>query len=201
MARTGVALLRASDRVDLPWRNGGGTTTVVASSGAGAGSDLEPDWRVSIATISEAGSFSVFPGVDRVLMPLSPMGLTLVVDGRVRLVARHETISFAGEATVGAVDVTSEGDDLNLMTRRGACDGSIELRRIEGAQSFAASVDGTVLLVVLDGDLSWTNRPLLERDTVLLPSGVTTELKGHGSVAVVTVSVPEHFYAVRSDAV
>jgi environmental stress-induced protein Ves len=187
-AGAGPHLLRASDRVDVPWRNGGGTTRVVASANGGTG--IEPAWRVSIATITEAGSFSVFPGVDRVLMPLSPSGLTLVVGGRIRHVARHEAVSFPGEEMVSAVDVTSEGDDLNLMTMRDASGGSIELHRIEGVRSFAASVSVTVLLVVLEGDLAWVDEPLLTRDAILLQSEVTAQVTGHGDVAVVSVNVP-----------
>jgi hypothetical protein len=135
----GASVSRASDRVGVPWRNGGGTTTVVAA---------EPDWRVSIATIAEAGDFSVFPGVDRVLMPLSPAGLTLAIAGRIRPLAQYEAASFS------------------------AADGE------------------TVLVIVLEGDVSGADGPLLNRDAVLLPSGAAVELIGHGALAVVRVWRP-----------
>lgn len=176
-----ASVLRAGDRVGVPWRNGGGTTTVVAA---------EPDWRVSIATISEAGDFSAFPGVDRVLMPLSPAGLTLAIAGRIRPLVQYETVSFAGEEEVASVDVSSTGLDLNLMTRRGECDGSLELSRLDGTQSFSAVDGGTTLVIVLDGDVSGAGGPLLNHDAVLLPSGAAVELTGHGALAVVGVSRP-----------
>lgn len=194
-------LLRASDRVDVAWRNGGGTTTVVATSDSGRDADaaadgdphIDPDWRVSIATIAEAGAFSTFPGVDRVLMPLSPAGLTLEIGGRIRPLSQYETVSFTGEDAVAAVEVASIGDDLNLMTRRGACGGSIEVRSLDGAERLAAAAGETVLVIVLEGDVSardvlWGDGPLLTRDAVKLPSGAVAELTGHGTLAVVRVS-------------
>lgn len=180
-------LLRASDRVDVAWRNGGGTTTVVATSDFGRDADADPDWRVSIATIAEAGGFSTFPGVDRVLMPLSPAGLTLEIGGRIRPLAQYETVSFTGEEEVASVEVASIGDDLNLMTRRGACGGSIEVRRIDGADRLGAAAGETVLVIVLEGDVLWRDGPLQTRDAVQLPSGAVAELTGHGALAVVTV--------------
>src|SRR4029453_18819910 len=68
-----LRLLRAADRVAIPWKNGGGITHDVALSGAG------PDdfaWRVSIADIERPGPFSSYPGIDRSFVP---------VHGKVRL--------------------------------------------------------------------------------------------------------------------
>ena len=50
-----------------PWKNGGGSTTEIAIAPPGAGLD-DFDWRISLATISEDGPFSVFPGIDRTLI-------------------------------------------------------------------------------------------------------------------------------------
>jgi environmental stress-induced protein Ves len=185
-----ASVLRASDRVSVPWRNGSGTTTVVAASSdpVDRGAAAEPRWRVSIATISEAADFSLFPGVDRVLMPLSPGGLTLAIAGGIRRLAQYEAVSFAGEEEVASVDVESTGLDLNLMTRRGKGDGSLGLTRLAGAQSFSAADGETTVVIVLDGDVSGAGGPLLNHDALLLPSGAAVELIGHGALAVVRVS-------------
>jgi environmental stress-induced protein Ves len=185
-----ASVLRASDRVGVPWRNGSGMTTVVAASSDpdDRGAAAEPHWRVSIATISEAADFSVFPGVDRVLMPLSPAGLALAIAGRIRPLAQYETVSFAGEEEVASVDVSSTGLDLNLMTRRGEGDGSLGLSHLDGAQSFSAADGETTLVIVLEGEVSGAGGPLLNHDAVLLPSGAAVELIGHGALAVVRVS-------------
>nr|MBP1190485.1 environmental stress-induced protein Ves [Frigoribacterium sp. PvP032] len=83
-------VLRAASRPVVPWRNGAGTTTVVAEGSASC------SWRVSVATISRSAPFSDFAGVDRLLMPLSEQGLDLVVDGRPVRREAFEVLAFAG---------------------------------------------------------------------------------------------------------
>src|SRR5665213_2649618 len=113
-----MILLPRNERTPLPWKNGGGTTTDVAVyPPASAGGDF--DWRVSVATIESDSVFSSFPGVDRVLMPLSPGGLALQDAGRRHPIARFEAFGFVGETPIEAVDVAQRSLDLNLMTRRG----------------------------------------------------------------------------------
>lgn len=190
------AVLRAHDRVGVPWRNGGGTTTIVASSGGRQGDDanaaggvggVETDWRVSIATISESGPFSLFPGVDRVLVPLSPAGLTLDVGGSIRHLAQHEAVEFAGEETVAAVDVSAPGDDLNLMTRRGVVQGSLAMRPVAETAEFSTGVGETRLLVVLSGEIAWGDSQLGPRDALQLPPSMRLTLKGAAELAVISV--------------
>jgi len=148
-AESGV--LPASARRVVPWRNGAGTTTVVAEgsfggasgSGAASGGDgaggaddagrpTEQAWRISIATIDRSAPFSEFAGVDRLLMPLSPAGLDLVIDGRRVRGEAFDVLPFAGESAVEAVDVTTRGLDLNLMTVRGAAVGTLAAHRLDG---------------------------------------------------------------------
>jgi environmental stress-induced protein Ves len=188
MSATVPVVLLARDRLDVPWRNGGGTTTIVASSvSPETVGDVEPDWRVSIATISEAGSFSVFPGVDRVLVPLSPAGLTLDVGGSIRHLAQYEAIEFAGEETVAAVDVDAPGDDLNLMTRRGVVMGSLTMHSVTEAAQFSTGVGETRLLVVLSGEIAWGESRLGPRDALQLPPSMRVAIEGAAELAVISL--------------
>src|SRR5882757_7248707 len=63
---TEIVLLHAADRALQPWKNGGGTTQEVAAFPPGSAMD-NFDWRVSIAEVRQAGPFSCFEWVDRVL--------------------------------------------------------------------------------------------------------------------------------------
>ena len=63
----------------MPWANGGGRTLEVARCWAGSGPF---DWRVSIAKVSTSGAFTVLPGIDRVLVLLDVLVMTLTVAGR-----------------------------------------------------------------------------------------------------------------------
>jgi len=57
-------ILRAADRVAVPWKNGGGFTREVAAYPPQ--SDLGNfDWRVSLAEVRRGGPFSSFAGIDR----------------------------------------------------------------------------------------------------------------------------------------
>ncbi|GAB3451244.1 HutD family protein [Kineococcus endophyticus] len=92
---------------DVPWRNGLGTTREV---------HRDERWRLSIATITAPGPFSVFPGVDRTVV-VARGQLVLTVEGRVHRLGPGDLLRFAGEAAVTAEpdgDVTA----VNVMTTR-----------------------------------------------------------------------------------
>ena len=61
-----------------PWKNGGGSTREIACWPQGADMDSF-GWRVSIATIAQAGPFSAFPGINRQIMLLAGDGVQLLV--------------------------------------------------------------------------------------------------------------------------
>lgn len=58
---------------EQPWRNGGGLTRPLAA----AGPDHAPRWRLSVATITGDGPFSLFPGLQRHAALLDGPGLRL----------------------------------------------------------------------------------------------------------------------------
>jgi uncharacterized protein len=112
-------LLRASDRVAKTWKNGGGLTWDLAVWPPGAGLD-DFEWRVSMATVSEAGPFSIFPDVDRILAVLEGR-VRLTVDDRPSVTLNEETAPYAfpGDAPSHAAPMQGPAVDLNVMTRRG----------------------------------------------------------------------------------
>jgi len=70
----GARLIRRSDYVEMPWRNGGGVTLEIARDPA-AGPKF--DWRLSLATIERSGPFSNFAGYLRALAFVSGAGCIL----------------------------------------------------------------------------------------------------------------------------
>lgn len=100
-----------ADRPRTPWANGRGTTRLLGTA---------PDdaWRLSVADIVEDAEFSLFAGLDRVLVVVSG-DVRLTIDGRTRALHSGDAASFAGESAVSA---SVEGPALvaNLMVRRGA---------------------------------------------------------------------------------
>jgi environmental stress-induced protein Ves len=113
-----MRLLRAADRIAVPWKNGGGVTRDVIVSPAGA--DMKDfDWRISIAEIAASGPFSRFPGIDRKLAVLQgKVALTVEGSAPVALDSHTAPLDFHGESAVQADLVDGPSMDLNVMTRR-----------------------------------------------------------------------------------
>jgi environmental stress-induced protein Ves len=130
-----MRIVRAAEQRVVPWKNGGGLTREVL---------VEPDpddpaqflWRISIATVAQAGPFSRFPGIDRSIAVLDGEGMRLDVDGElVTLLPGDEPFRFSGDADVQSDLIGGATTDLNVMSRRGMfahrmtrvrCDGLVE---------------------------------------------------------------------------
>ncbi|WP_373989058.1 HutD family protein [Duganella sp. BuS-21] len=144
-------LIQYANLRSAPWKNGGGSTTEIAVSPAGAGFD-DFDWRVSLATIAQDGPFSVFPGIDRSLALVDGDGVLLDFgDERFVLSPSEPVIEFAGEDAVHATVTGRNTTDFNVMTRRGQCRHRLELRAVRGTEALKRRA-GTTLLFLADGE-------------------------------------------------
>jgi environmental stress-induced protein Ves len=134
-----------------PWKNGGGSTTEIAISPAGA--SLEDfDWRVSLATIAQDGPFSSFPGIDRSLALVDGDGVLLDFgDERFVLSPSEPLIEFDGADAVHATVTGQHTTDFNVMTRRGQCRHRLEMLVVQGTQALRRR-SATTLLFVAEGE-------------------------------------------------
>ncbi len=132
----------------MPWKNGKGETVEIAISPEGAALS-EFDWRLSMASVTEPGPFSPFPGIARVLAIVSGGGLQLTLSGRDVRVERHgQAIAFSGTETVTSVPFDGPVRDLNLMVREGRYLAGIERLPGEGSQTLAVA-EGVTFIVAL----------------------------------------------------
>ncbi len=141
--------LTAEDYVVMPWKNGGGTTTQLAISPAGA--NLENfDWRISTAQVASDGPFSAFPGVDRSLAVLRGHGLILAEgDGeRCRLGEGADPFVFRGEQRITASLKGGPVVDFNVMTRSSVCAHTLEVLEIRGTHRYTSRSDLMLVHVV-----------------------------------------------------
>ena len=115
-----MQILRAADHRTTPWKNGGGVTSEICASPAGAGLE-DFDWRVSLAKVASDGAFSRFSGVERTLAVLSGQGVELTVADAAPHILTPSTppFSFPGAAATGARLLDGPILDLNVMVRRG----------------------------------------------------------------------------------
>jgi len=159
-------VLRAANRLVVPWKNGGGTTTEIARSPAGASLD-DFDWRVSRAVVASGGPFSTFSGVDRTLVVLEGAGLRLAIAGRgsVVLARGAPPFAFAGDAEVVATLTDGPIVDLNVMSRRGRARHVVSRREVTRACELVAAGD-VMLAVVETGELTMDDARLGAGDAV-----------------------------------
>jgi uncharacterized protein len=109
MARTMILRTSADYRI-MAWRNGRGQTTELLR---------EDGLRLSIATVTEDGPFSVFPGIARNLTVISGPGFRLLGDGIDLAAAPLTPVAFPGAVAVRATEVTAPSEDFNVMTPAG----------------------------------------------------------------------------------
>jgi environmental stress-induced protein Ves len=174
-------ILRAADRVAVPWKNGGGLTREVAAHPPH--SDLGNfDWRVSLAEVSRGGPFSSFPGVDRHMAVISGR-IELSISDRpaLGLSADSAPLSFPGEAPVYAEPHAGPDagpvTDLNVMTRRGRCEARLTRCSVAAYREISLEADATLLLALtqltlraasLDANLSALDAARLSTNTEIL---------------------------------
>ncbi|HEY4805053.1 MAG TPA: HutD family protein [Paraburkholderia sp.] len=148
-----LTLLRGAALVASPWKNGGGVTReiAVAPMATQAAASLDTfAWRVSVADVAQAGPFSRFEGVDRTLVLLEGAGMLLDEAGSTHALTQPLDVArFAGEAAIDARLVNGATRDFNLMVRRDAARGTLEVWRENARHSLRAQ---TVLLYCAQGE-------------------------------------------------
>lgn len=114
-----MQILRALGHKRMAWKNGGGETTEIIVSPPEASMD-DFDWRISMATVTQDGAFSSFPGVDRTLAVLSGEGIELTVADRpvVTLLPTSLPHTFPADVDSSASLMGGAVADLNVMTAR-----------------------------------------------------------------------------------
>lgn len=124
-----IRVLRAADRVAVPWKNGGGVTREVAIWPEGSGF-TDFDWRISIAEVRDAGPFSVFENIDRNLTILEGRMALAFAERTIDLDTQSAPFAFPGDVTCHGTPIGGVVNDLNVMTRRGRCTAMVS--RISG---------------------------------------------------------------------
>ncbi|ACC70993.1 HutD family protein [Paraburkholderia phymatum] len=195
---TGAAtttVMRGAELVASPWKNGGGVTREVAVFPEGAALDTFV-WRVSVADVAQAGPFSRFADIDRTLVLLSGAGMLLDEAGGATHALREPLAiaRFEGETAVDARLVDGATRDFNLMVRRGAATGDVDVWR----DTHRARVDAdVVLLFCAQGELrvttgegaSATATVLATNDTLRVDHARALSCEVEGTGALLAVSI------------
>jgi uncharacterized protein len=172
-----MILRRAANYRVMPWANGRGQTIEMLREDGATGLHL----RLSIATVSEDGPFSLFPGVDRVLTVISGPGFHLAGSGHALHAAPLAPVAFPGDVAIAATQVTAPSEDFNVMTAR-----HVPRPRVwvSGAQTFLPT--GRLFLMPLTLALV-NDQPLAARDLIETRKPVTITTDG----PVIAVDLPD----------
>lgn len=174
-----VRLLRREDYRHMPWKNGGGSTMEVARWPEGEASDFL--WRVSLATIVSRASFSLFPGYDRIIVPLDG-AITIESDGSSTQVPRLVAHPFCGDVTTVGGPVDGPVRDLNLMMRRGRVSASVSI--LDDVSRFVVSEGEVLFFHVVSGEFSMAETRAAGGETIVADEAGLT-IQSHGSAQVV----------------
>lgn len=112
-----MEIIRPSQWITQPWRNGGGVTHEVFRIGP-KDSDAFA-LRLSVADVERAGPFSVFPGIDRWITLLSGTGFSLHRGAATRAIEqRFVPFRFSGDDAIECTLIDGPVRDLNVMGAR-----------------------------------------------------------------------------------
>lgn len=108
---------------EMPWRNGGGSTTELAiyPEGSALGTGAPFLWRLSMARVEQDGPFSTFAGYDRTLVLLQGSGVQLSFGSHappVTLSAPLQLCRFAGEWETSCRLIDGTVRDFNVIVDR-----------------------------------------------------------------------------------
>lgn len=160
----------AKDYRTMPWKNGGGSTTELAIFPEQASIDSFV-WRLSTATVAQDGPFSHFSQIDRSLAILSGQAMILksskeAASGQ-RLTQESIPYRFRGEDPIYAELEAGTIVDLNLMTRRDACQHFMQ--RLSGGDHQVRAEDAQQFLLFCEkGNATVSKHTQLEAGDLLL---------------------------------
>ncbi|MCU4433979.1 HutD family protein [Acinetobacter bereziniae] len=108
-----IELLEIPHYKKMRWKNGEGYTLEIARS---VGESLDEfEWRISMADIKSAGSFSKFNGMQRFLTVLEGQGISLNIDSELKYLHTLQSVSFSGESEVYCELFAGQIRDFNLI--------------------------------------------------------------------------------------
>jgi uncharacterized protein len=103
--------LTPADYTAMPWANGRGQTVELVRQDYVNGKIF---YRLSIATVSENGPFSIFSGVNRSLTVIDGPGFDLIGERKLRA-DPLVPVEFSGDCRIVAANVVQSSQDFNVM--------------------------------------------------------------------------------------
>ncbi len=130
-----LRLIRQSEMLEGPWRNGMGVSWEIASHKEQGASEFS--WRFAKARIDRDVPFSIYSGIDRVFMQISGNGLDLEFEGGQVLAVHESNVPHAFACDIPLTCKLRDGPcfDLNLFTARGVYEAQASVLKLSGMET------------------------------------------------------------------
>lgn len=167
-----MQIFPAATRPQTPWKNGGGITRMVASA---PGNLREFGWRLSLADVCQAGPFSCFPGISR-LMGILQGQLLLEIEGQPAVTLRRNdpAFAFAGDLPTYGSPEGGLVQDINLMYDPDCFSATLDY----APQSFDRPASAATHLILALAPLNINGTSLVQLDAALLPAQTAVAVSG-----------------------
>ncbi|MFM4937613.1 HutD family protein [Aeromonas enteropelogenes] len=160
-----IALIKESDHQKMPWKNKQGTTAQILISPKGATLDgLDFDYRLSSAPIKGAGTFSRFPGYQRILLPVSGAGF--VLNGHPY--ATFEAAHFSGDDETHCELLKKEVTDLGLIYHPDRISANVRVLTLPFPLALTLEADKHYLCHLLEGQLTVQGQSVAPNETLVI---------------------------------
>jgi len=159
-----MQILPLNALIDVPWKNGGGTTRSIARG-------MRRDhvvWTISRADVAQDGAFSDFSGMMRVLTVVSGGAMTLDTTSTSLEANLWEPVRFEGALKVHSRLQDGPLTDLNLMFDPTLCEGDVITHRGPLDQIARRPMQGILAFHVLSGSPMINAARLSTGDTACL---------------------------------
>lgn len=166
-----ITLIPQSHYQNMPWKNGLGVTAQIDIAPTSEGQYL---WRLSSATVSGAGPFSIFPGCDRWLAVFKGEGL--ILNGE--MLPPLKTLNFSGETPIECTLVEGPVVDLGLIYRRDKVTASMVHHHLAPHSERTLHIPGeTSFFFVTSGTLVTEELTARTGDTLRLENLISLQVK------------------------
>ncbi|MCZ7976433.1 HutD family protein [Agrobacterium tumefaciens] len=185
-----MKILRAADYKRMPWKNGGGETTEIAVYPPSASVE-DFDWRISMATVSKDGPFSIFDGIDRTISVLCGGGITLSVEGAedVHITTSSAPHAFPGDKATSAKLVAGAITDLNMMAKRNRFRLQVQRVTLSDLQELGSFHVPMFVISLTTNEVGLDETSLGYLDSVLLEAGETAPFFADGPMKLLLAKI------------
>lgn len=161
-----VELIKSSEYVVMPWKNGQGVTSqidIFPKEATFPSKDFH--WRLSSARVQSSGPFSQFPGCDRYLSVLQGEGLILNETS----IGPNEVFNFPGEDLIFGKLINETVIDLGIIFRRDTVQAAMISESIPAGQTRELILDYDVnYLFCTQGSFEASQHEVREHDCLKL---------------------------------